>query len=732
MRLPAHHGRHFRLAATIALSLSLLLALGCQAPLPVGRDVVTNVDFVDVTKVDEDALEDGLATAESSLAPGICRDVAFGVPFIGVCEGVFEYQTLDETILARDLERVERFYRARGYYEAKVSAARVIREDDHHVRVVIKVVEGEPVTIADSDIKGLERLPPDVALAAFAEFTRRMEEDRIFDEKEFEDAAQAIGDLLGDAGYAFAKVTRKAKVDIATHSATVVFEVAPGEVARYGKVNIVGLESIPEGPVRANLDLEEGRRFSRRELTDARDALMNLGVFASVEIREDKSKPKTGTVPITVVVRESSLRTIRLGGGARFDVLRLSNHLRIGWEHKNFLGGMRRFSIEARPGVTYFPTRIGRLDSPTRLLPENRVHTEIRQPAIFAGRTTGFLSGDYGIFPLLYPLPDDADPEEERIIGYHEVKASTGVERAFFSHRLFLTPSLNWQANFPFTYQGDVPLGLEQVRVAFPELLALLDFRDDRISPHKGVYLSTSFQVAGFIFGGTVSDVRVRPEARAYYPLSKRVTLATRVVTGFLFPYDYGGTLDPSNPTARSNPTDPAVIRDQHKLLFRAFYSGGPNSNRGYPFRGVGPHGPVGFLVPTGRDCSLDRIKSNGDPVTVDDLPGACIRPLGGLTLWEASMEVRFPIAGPVFGATFVDASDVTRNVGEIRFTVPHISVGPGLRYVTPVGPVRLDVGYRIPGLQQLGEVDLERQEGDPGTVLGAPIAIHIALGESF
>ncbi|MCB9577991.1 MAG: BamA/TamA family outer membrane protein [Polyangiaceae bacterium] len=685
------------------------------------RDVISDVELEGATDVDEDELLDGLATADSSR-------------FLGIWDGVFfDYQVFDENVLARDLERVERYYRARGYYEAKVTAARIIRVDEHHVKVQIRVFQGEPVLIQGVvDVNGAEKLPVEIGAQVLKAVTMRAGER--FDEAAFERTSKAIVNTLGDAGYAFAKVTHHAKVNLATHSAQVSFHVDPGEEARYGKVDIVGLESIPQRPVIANLDIREGRRYSRQELVDAQEALMSLGVFSSVEIREDKSRPESHVVPVRVVVRESALRTVRLGGGARFDVLRLSNHLRVGWEHRNFLGDMRRFSIDARPGVTYFPTRIGRFDAPTRLLPENRIHAELRQPSFLEGRTTGFVAGDYSIYPLLYPLPDGADPEKERIIGYNEVKTSVGVERAFFSHHLFVTPSYNWQANFPFTYQGDKPDGLDVVRVSFPELFAILDFRDDRITPHNGVYVSNSLQVAGFVFGGTVSDVRVRPEVRLYKALTrnKKVVLATRMTTGFLFPSNYGETLDPSNPAARQDPTAPAVIRDQHKLLFRAFYSGGPNSNRGYPFRGVGPHGPVGFLVPTGQDCSLDRLKSDGTPVTVDDLPSACIRPLGGLTLWEASLEVRFPIAGDFTGATFVDASDVTRNVGQIRFTVPHVSVGPGVRYLTPVGPVRLDIGYRVPALQQIGELDIQRQEGDPGTVFGLPMAIHIALGEAF
>jgi len=180
------------------------------------------------------------------------------------------------------------------------------------------------------------------------------------------------------------------------------------------------------------------------------------------------------------------------------------------------------------------------------------------------------------------------------------------------------------------------------------------------------------------------------------------------------------------------NPEAPDVVFDQEKLLLRAFYSGGVNSNRGYPLRGVGPHGPVGFLVPTGVNCS----QQNGVPA-IEDLNAACIRPLGGFTLWEASLELRFPLSGALSGVAFADASDVARDIGHVRFTVPHLSVGPGIRYLTPVGPLRLDIGYRVPGAQALGEKELSIEEGsrDVGNLFGIswlPMAVNIALGEAF
>jgi outer membrane protein insertion porin family/translocation and assembly module TamA len=83
----------------------------------------------------------------------------------------------------------------------------------------------------------------------------------------------------------------------------------------------------------------------------------------------------------------------------------------------------------------------------------------------------------------------------------------------------------------------------------------------------------------------------------------------------------------------------------------------------------------------------------------------------------------------------FADTSDVTRKTGDFRFNVPHLSVGPGMRYDTPVGPLRLDIGYRVPGMQKIGERDLPREEGSASELFGIdwlPVAIHLAFGEAF
>ena len=84
--------------------------------------------------------------------------------------------------------------------------------------------------------------------------------------------------------------------------------------------------------------------------------------------------------------------------------------------------------------------------------------------------------------------------------------------------------------------------------------------------------------------------------------------------------------------------------------------------------------------------------------------------------------------AGAFSGAVFTDAADVAPETAQFRFNRPHLSAGLGFRYDTPVGPVRLDVGYRIPHAQAPASPD----EGKPDTTFGLPLAVSFGIGEAF
>ena len=104
--------------------------------------------------------------------------------------------------------------------------------------------------------------------------------------------------------------------------------------------------------------------------------------------------------------------------------------------------------------------------------------------------------------------------------------------------------------------------------------------------------------------------------------------------------------------------------------------------------------------------------------------------PLGGLSLWEASLELRFPILAPLGGATFCDASDVSPDPSTSP-RYPHLSCGVGLRYDTPIGPVRLDVGYGSPARRSRTGTD-RAPTASPAPFYGLPVAFAFGIGEAF
>jgi outer membrane protein insertion porin family/translocation and assembly module TamA len=266
----------------------------------------------------------------------------------------------------------------------------------------------------------------------------------------------------------------------------------------------------------------------------------------------------------------------------------------------------------------------------------------------------------------------------------------------------------------------------KKIVLSYVELKTNLDFRNDPVVPHKGIFISNDFQVAGVpvtpnFRGPNVLfpyDVKVQPEIRGYIPI-RRSTLAMRLTVGFLFPADYGDSFASGAPTLDAD--------DSQQIFFRGFFSGGPNSNRGYPFRGVGSKGPLPFFIP-GISPTMSP-NAAADCAARPDLANSlgCNFPTGGLSLWETSVELRVPLAGEFGGAVFCDASDVSRYRVNIRVLYPHLSCGVGAHYNTPVGPVRLDFGVQIPKMQVL---DPEATEADKASY--SWYAVSVGIGEAF
>jgi outer membrane protein insertion porin family/translocation and assembly module TamA len=667
------------------------LTVACASAPPLGQDVISAVEIRGDAIAEEPELDEGLATQEDEL--------------------------FDQDVLEKDLERIRRFYRARGHYDAIVRAARVVRVAKREVRVEIDVAPGAPVLVSRIDLVGIDALPRDLANAVRDAVRLRVGEPLV--EKRLHDDARGVESALSDDGYAFAKVVERAEVSVPERKARIEYRLTTGPRAVYGDVTLEGTETLDADVVRAVIGLEKGAPYSKREIDAARRRLFDLGVFSTVEIKPNLRNPNDRAVPIRVRVVVGPTHSLHFGAVVEQDSVLALAGIRLGWEDRNFLGGLRRFSANATPGLILYP--LSEPDVDLKILGTVTSSFRLEQPAFVDSLTTGYVQSNLNIYPVLYSDFNAGD----NIIGFREVKGGVGVERPIVGDWLRVRPSYNSQLSFPFMYLGEKPEGLDTVVVLFPELMGEADLRDDPIEPRSGAYFRLTAQVAGYIAGDT-DDLRLEPEARLYASLGDSVTLGYRAELGLLFPnlcegeYTSGCYGDSLTRDSTVPADDPRVVRDQQLLLFRGFYSGGATSNRGYNQREVGPHGTLGFLVPSNVNCA------------VENPPESCIRPLGGLTLWEQSLELRWILSQYIGVVFFVDASDVTRQVVTFRANFPHLSGGSGFRLRTPVGAARIDIGLRIPYMQEVGEKRLPPEEGDPTTIFGAPIAFHFGLGEAF
>ena len=682
----------------VALFLLLLLgtATGCYR-VPEGKLAIDTVTIDGVPSIDDEDLEERITTRETK------RFVGF----------VYEYDLFDRYALRRDLARIERYLHARGFYDAKVRVARVV-QDGKKVHITIEVAEGRPVTVADVAFEGDEAVESAARDALRAEVASILPKGDRLDEEKLDEAEKTATKALTSRGHAAATVQRHAEVDLASATARVRFIVTPGPIAHIGAITWKGLGPLPEDKLRRLFGVEQGDLYSSEELASARQALLDLGVFSSVDITPDLSHVEEGghIVPLTITCEVSKLRALLVGGGLEFDSLKTDVHGTIGWQSSNFLGGLRRFEVKLKPGVVLYPTRFPDVQLPNKLLLEERFSLTLRQPAFVESRTTGVARTDYNIYPVLLP-----GSTSQNVIGYHEVRGTLGVERTFFS-RLFVNPQYGTQANFPFNYLGKAPDALTLI-ISYVDLFAYLDFRDDPIHTRKGFYIGNQLQIAGGLLQGDASDVRVQPEVRGYIPITKHLVVAVRGSVGFLFPFDYGRYAE-QNFLHPGPSRIEGSARDYQILFFRGFYSGGPSTNRGYPLRGIGPFDLIPYLSPAGQSISASGCNPNDT---------SCSLPTGGRSLWEASAEIRYVLRGPVSVAAFCDAADVSPFSLDLRPERPHLSCGAGGRYDTPVGPIRLDIGYRIPGLQAPKGSSFERE---PDTLLGLPVALAFGIGEAF
>jgi outer membrane protein insertion porin family len=569
-----------------------------------------------------------------------------------------------------DLLRLRNFYAERGYPDARVTDIDVVFDDKkENVRLTVTVQEGEPIRVASMRFEGFEVLPERRRQAV--ERNLGLAAGDVRDRRRVERARSTALSLLQEVGYPYAKVTADELAGETPRTVGLVLRATPGVAATFGPIEIQGNASVGEDVIRRQLAFRPGDRYRASRVQGSQSKLSSLDLFsfAYVEPRLEGSEP--AAVPIRVTVAEDKHRQFNAAAGYGTEE---KVRARAEWRHVNFFGGARTAGVESKWSSIDRGVRLN-FNEPyffTRHLAFSAqgIAWDEQEPMY---RVTTY-GGRAGV---------SWRRERRNPVTRRGTTTSIGLSliNEFDDYRVseaaLADPGLRSRL---ITLGFDPETGATTGTMSSIRIQADHDTTSSRLDPQRGFAVSAALEQAGRWLPGTFDFTEVTGELRGYLstvrpssltPGRRGLVVAARV---------RAGTIDAPAPTDASVP------------FFKRYFLGGSTSLRGWGRYEVSP------LTETGL-------------------------PIGGLSLLEASTEVRVPFSERLTVVAFVDAGNVGARPWRLDPDGFRADVGPGLRYDTPIGPVRFDLGYQLTPIEGL-VVD-----GKPKT---RPWRAHVSIGQAF
>lgn len=570
---------------------------------------------------------------------------------------ILRHGRYSEAFRRRDEESIANLYKANGFRDVKVTSEvmRDVRGQPGSIAVTMHIVEGTQWVVDDLAVQGATQFKPSELPSLASSSGQPFSEVNIANDRE------TVLTFYYTRGFPKASFSANWQQIMPGH-VNVVYKITEGNREYVRDVLTSGLQTTRQSLVDRAITLKAGDPLSPTAQTNIQKALYDLAVFANVDTAVENPDGETDHKYVLYHFDEANRYTFSIGLGLQLAQFGTPNNTSLAAP-----GGTTGVSPEG--SVTVSRLNFLGLGHTVSL---QGVYSSIEKRASLTYLQPRFLNVDGQ--SLSYTLLYD-DTLNVRTFAARREEASVQLSRKF-------SKSLTgvFQASFRQDNVSDIVIPvllvsqfLQSVRIGMLSANFVQDRRDNPADPHHGMYNTASFNVSGRFLGSQRSFGRILLRNATYYSLGKKLVLARQTQFGVILPFSPPGGID----------------AQQSVPLPERFYAGGADSLRAFPFNQAGPRDIGAPLVPGGP---------SSEPTGF---------PLGGNALFVNNIELRFPFIGQnIQGVLFHDMGNVYSSLSDLSFRfhqnnpqdfnyMVH-SVGFGIRYRTPVGPVRADFAYSI------------------------------------
>lgn len=570
-----------------------------------------------------------------------------------------------ENLMLQSARNIEKAYQAEGFSTVKVT--RDVKKSGGNVLAMFKVDEGPRDIVDTLKVQGNETVP----VTLLAPKGLKVGDGKPYSSKLLDEDRQQILAQYLRMGYLNATFRATvAKVNKDPHRLAVIYQITEGPKVNINSVVTLGAHHTRESLIAHTIKLRQGQPMREDEMFASEGLLYTLGIFDWAEVDPRRQVTTQTTEDAIVKLHESKRNQLQYGVG--FEVINR--------------GGSIPSGTVALPGLppvglpSTFRTSQKTFWGPRGTLQYTRLNLR--------GLGESFTAALLGARLIQRGAISYSDPH---FVGGNwesdvTISAERNSENPIFASRI---EDAGWQVQRMLNAAGTKRLSLRYgyrhtsltnlliSQLVLPEdrdihlstLAAayLYDTRDNALDATRGMYETADFDINLRPIGSSVNFARLRGQVAKYKTIGAGIVWANSLRVGMAAPF--------------------ASSRVPESELF---FSGGGSTLRGFPLNGAG------------EQRNIPVCGNPSDPATCTQIQV----PVGGRELFILNSEFRIPIRlmKNLGVATFYDGGNVFRGVGFGGFSQDYSNtVGIGLRYKTPVGPVRVDWGHNLnapPGLK--------------------------------